>query len=49
MYSYHNQNKNLVTAMLFGSFSLGAIAWNFIGTLFINPDNIIPNVPSTEP
>jgi MFS family permease len=46
MYSYNNQHKNLATAIIFGSFSLGAITWNVIATLFINPDNLIPNIPS---
>jgi len=42
MYSYFNKNKSLVTAMAIGSFSIGAIAWNFVVTLAINSDNIIP-------
>jgi hypothetical protein len=48
MYSYYNKNKNLTTAMVFGSFSLGAIIWNFIATLLINPDNLTPDISSSE-
>lgn len=39
LYSYYNENKNLATGVVFGSFSLGAIVWNLVATLFINPDN----------
>lgn len=48
MYSYFGKSKNLTTAMIIGSFSIGAIAWNLIATISINPDNLIPDVPSGE-
>jgi MFS family permease len=48
LYSYYGNNKNLVTGLVIGSFSLGAIIWNLISTILINPDNLIPNIPSTS-
>jgi MFS family permease len=49
LYSYYGTNKNLVTGLVIGSFSLGAIIWNLIATILINPDNLIPNVRSKDP
>lgn len=37
MYSYYDKNKNLATAFVIGSFSIGAIVWNLAATLSINP------------
>jgi MFS family permease len=48
LYSYYGTNKNLVTGLVIGSFSLGAIIWNLIATILINPDNLIPNVQSHD-
>lgn len=37
MYSYYGKSKNLATALVIGSFSIGAIVWNLVSTLSINP------------
>jgi hypothetical protein len=49
LYSYYGNNKNLATGLVIGSFSLGAITWNILSTILINPDNLIPNIPSNDP
>jgi MFS family permease len=48
MYSYYGDNKNFVTGLVIGSFSLGAIVWNIVATMWINPDNLIPDIKSDE-
>ena len=49
IYSYYEKNKSLATAIVIGSFSLGAVLWNLFVTLAINPDNIIPDVATNDP
>lgn len=44
LYSHFGNGKSLATAVVIGSFSIGAVVWNLIVTLAINPDNLIPDV-----
>lgn len=44
IYSHFGNVKSLMTAIIFGSYSIGAVIWNLIVTLAINPDNIVPNI-----
>lgn len=46
MYSHYGNNKSLATGMVICSFSVGAIVWNIISTMAINPDNTVPDVDS---
>ena len=49
IYSHFGKGKSLATAILLGSFSIGAMTWNLIVTLAINPENKTPNVPTDNP
>ncbi len=46
LYSHYGNNKSLATGAVICSFGLGAIVWNLVSTLAINPENIIPDIPT---
>ena len=49
LYSHCSEYKSMATGIVIGSFSLGAIFWNIVITLVINPDNTIPDIDSGDP
>lgn len=49
MYSHYGKNKSLATGLVICSFSVGAIVWNIVATMAINPDNTVPDVDTDDP
>lgn len=49
IYSHFGNGKSLATAILLGSFSIGAVVWNLAVTLAINPENTIPDISTDNP
>lgn len=49
MYSHYAHNKSLATGAAICSFGLGAIIWNLVATLAINPDNTVPDIETADP
>lgn len=46
LYSHYGHSKSIATGAVICSFGLGAIVWNLVATLSINPENIVPDIPT---
>lgn len=49
MYSHYADKKSLATGVAICSFGFGAIFWNALMTMLVNPDNIVPDIESGDP
>ena len=49
MYSHYANNKSLATGAAICSFGFGAIFWNALMTMLINPDNTVPDIETIDP
>lgn len=44
MYSHYANNKSLATGVAICTFGVGAIFWNALVTMIVNPDNTVPDI-----
>lgn len=49
MYSHFGQSKSMATGAAIFSFGIGSVIWNLIITMAVNPENIIPDIKTSDP
>jgi hypothetical protein len=49
MYSHFGHSKSLATGAVICSFGIGAIVWNLVATITINPENVVPDIQTPDP